>query len=154
MGVASGNSPAGTVRDALTEVRDLLCCASGAIIRSLDSAHSELDLSRILSFHGVEHAVSSGSVCVTMTSLWRAVEQGVMTGFDEVWIHGNGLPAINLENVPGATSDGVDFSAGIPAGLADAMDATDCILVLGDGCGLNYATPDHRIAERLSSNVA
>jgi hypothetical protein len=101
----------------------------------------------------VEYAVNYGNICVTMPSLWRALEVGVLTGFDEVWVHGNELPTISLETAPSATSDGVSFSPGVPAGLADAMDATDCILVLGDGCGLNYATLDDRIAERLRGNV-
>lgn len=155
MGVLTfGYLPIGSVRDALAESRDLLSCASGAIIRSLDSSHSERDLSRILSFHGVDFEVSDGSARVSMLSLWNALEAEVFTGFDEVWIFRSELPAISMESLPSATSDGMEFSAGIPAGFAYAIDRTDCALVLGDGCGLNYATTDDRIAERLTIRFA
>jgi len=89
-----------------------------------------------------------------MRSLWKALETDVLTGFDEVWIFRNESPTTSLESLSSATSDGVEFSAGMPAGLADAMDRTDCVLVLGDGCGLNYATTEDRIAERLTSHAA
>ncbi len=153
-GLTFGHLPAATVPDALAELRDLLGCASHAIIRSLDSSHSERDLSRALSFHGVDFEVSFGNVCVSMGSLWKALEADVFTGFDEVWIFRNEFPSTTLESLTSATSDGADFSAGMPASLAGAMDRTDCVLVLGDGCGLNYATTEDQITERFRSNAA
>ena len=38
---------------------------------------------------------------------------------------------------------------GTPLGLEDWMLEAGCLLALGDGAGLNFATPDSEIAERL-----
>lgn len=149
-GLAFGNLRTGTVRDALMRVRDLIGDASVAVIRSLDSAHSGHDLSHALSFHKVPHDVSLGNVHVSMDHLWSALDAEVFTGFDEVWIYPGKLPDVDLGSVPSATSDGIDFTHGVPKGLAEAIERTRCVLVLGDGCGLNYATSDERIDERIT----
>jgi hypothetical protein len=38
------------------------------------------------------------------------------------------------------TSDSVDFNQRLPDGLEAYMKESRCVLALGDGCGLNYAT--------------
>src|SRR5262245_9472400 len=131
-GLTFGHLPNATVCDALAHVRNLLHDVSGAVIRCLDSTDTESELIRILSLHKIGYQVSFENVCVNMEQLWKAVDADVFTGFDEVWIYREEWPGVSLGSAPGVTSDGVDFSNGIPAGLADAIEGTRCLLVVGD----------------------
>jgi hypothetical protein len=47
------------------------------------------------------------------------------------------------------SSDLHDFADGTPLGLEEWMADAGCLLVLGDGDGLNWATPNAELAERL-----
>jgi hypothetical protein len=134
-----------------TLVRILPLCepAMIAVIRSIDSSHSETDLSQVLRFHGVLHEVINRNVCVSPSSLRHALAAEVFTGFDEVWLLPGEPPHIGLDVLPGATSDAADFAQHVPAELLDAMEKTNCFLIMGDGCGLNYITSGERIAELI-----
>ena len=46
--------------------------------------------------------------------------------------------------------DLLDFREGLPLGLEDWMLEAQCVLALGDGGGLNYATPSLELHERLA----
>jgi hypothetical protein len=48
------------------------------------------------------------------------------------------------------TAETVDFREGLPLGLEDWMHETGCLLALGDGTALNYATTSQDLHERLS----
>src|SRR5882672_2240871 len=55
-----------------------------------------------------------------------------------------------FESFPGRfTSDLNDFSVSTPLGLEEWMLDTGCLLALGDGQGLNYATLDPDLADNL-----
>jgi hypothetical protein len=55
-----------------------------------------------------------------------------------------------FESFPGRiTSDVLDFNEGTPLGLEEWLLDSDCILAAGDGDGLNFATLDPELAERL-----
>ncbi len=57
-----------------------------------------------------------------------------------------------FESFPGRfSSDVSDFSTGTPLGLEEWMLDTGCLLALGDGMGLNYATPHVELAEALQA---
>jgi hypothetical protein len=148
-----GHSSSCSVREALLNTRDLLSWSSYAVIRSLDSARSENDVQLALNHHGVPHEVSFGNVVLTMSNVWRAVDAGVLTGFDEIWIYAEKPPQEPLTDTPPATSDGVTFMDGIPADLVSAAERTKCVLVLGDGCGLNFVTWDDNIAKSLQATI-
>lgn len=137
------------VPDALMRVRDVLNGEEIAVIRSIDSGDSQDYLNRALLFHKIKYEVAHGNFYVDAENLWRAIEREVFTGFDEVWIYNGVPPQVDLGGVRPATSDGTDFSEGLPMEIAKALDTTHCLLVLGDGCGLNYATQDERIASRI-----
>lgn len=55
-----------------------------------------------------------------------------------------------FESFPGRiTSDLYDFNESTPLGLEEWMIDAGCLLALGDGSGLNFATLEVEIAERL-----
>jgi hypothetical protein len=55
-----------------------------------------------------------------------------------------------FEGFPGRIStDHQNFTDGTPLGLEEWMLDAGCLLALGDGDGLNFATPDADLAERL-----
>lgn len=119
------------------------------VIRSIDSAYSLIDLTKILDFHGVPYSVMNGNVCVSTDNLRKAVSKDVFTGFDEVWILRGGPPDLDLSDLPPLTSDGTDLSVEIPTELVEAIARTNCVLAIGDGCGLNFATMDERLAQEI-----
>lgn len=144
----------GSVRDALLQVRDFVSESSVAVVRSIDSACSRDGLSRALTFHRVPYDVVLGNIQLSMENLWRAVDAEVFTGFDEVWIFSGEFPAADLTRMPPVTSDGTDFTDGIPEEVARTFESGHCFLVVGDGCGLNYATSDDRIAKAIAEYAA
>ena len=96
--------------------------------------------------------LGSGLVVPAASMVSLANDQNLFTGFDELWVF-NRYPDIpkpddlwivapfNIDNDP------------IPSRLVSWMVDADCQLGLGDGIGLNYATPSEKIAgllERLS----
>ena len=122
------------------------------VMRSIDSASSRDGLCNALEFHRVPYEVIGENVCVSARALQRGLDDSLLTGFDEVWIFSGGPPASDLSKMPDATSDATDFSAGIRPILSEAMNTTNCLAVLGDGCGLNYATADADIAEAIAAS--
>jgi len=55
-----------------------------------------------------------------------------------------------FETFPGRiSSDLHDFGEATPLGLEEWMLDVGCVLALGDGDGLNFATPDPELAQRL-----
>ncbi|MEO5617166.1 MAG: hypothetical protein ABIS67_05315, partial [Candidatus Eisenbacteria bacterium] len=73
---------------------------------------------------------------------------GLFAGTDELML----LSEWNdeFESFPGRmTTDSIDFSAGTPLGLEEWLFDTGCLLALGDGMGLNFATLDPELADLL-----
>ena len=147
--VTYGMVAGGSVHDALERI----LCMRGqdwvAVIRSIDSAHSQDHLTKALAFHRVAYEVINGNVCVCIDTLQKALGEGFFTGFDEVWIVDGKPPAFDLASFPSATSDGADFSSSIPDELCRAMEKMNCVLLLGDGCGLNYATTAQQLQDEI-----
>jgi len=138
------------VQDVLLRCADSLPAFRIAIVRCLDS---ERDTQRLLTFLKRENVVveTCGSVlCIDQDTLRSLAERdGVLVGFDEIWLvnqHSH-LEKVNL--VEPLTSDAVLFSEAVPPQLCPTMEELDCPLVLADGCGLNYATTDNRFADAL-----
>jgi hypothetical protein len=124
-----------------------------AVVRSIDSSHSTDGLSKALAFHHMAYDVINGNVCLSIETLQKAVSEEVFTGFDEVWIIAGSPPAFDLASLPGATSDGADFSSDLPEELSRAMEQTGCVLILGDGCGLNCASRSQELLEEIAGGT-
>ena len=55
-----------------------------------------------------------------------------------------------FESFPGhLTTDAHDFNTVTPLGLEDWLLTSGCVLAMGDGAGLNFATLDPQLADRL-----
>ena len=73
---------------------------------------------------------------------------GLLGGNDELYLCSEWNE--EFEPFPGRiTSDHVDFNESTPLGLEEWMVDARCIIALGDGHGLNYATSDSVLANRL-----
>lgn len=120
-----------------------------AVIRCLDSEASSDGLARSLALRHVSYEVSVGNVCVSIDALCRALRESLFTGFDEVWIVCHPAPLFDLGPLPIATSDGADFSSGVPEPLVRAIADSRCVVILGDGCGLNYVTSSGRLSREM-----
>ena len=120
-----------------------------AVIRSIDSASTCESVAEALDFHSVDFEIISGNVCLSIENLRKAISTEAFSGFDEVWIISGPPPAFDLTPLPTATSDGSDFSSGIPDELSNAVEKTRCVAIVGDGCGLNFVTTDRRIQKEL-----
>src|SRR5690606_33182538 len=76
---------------------------------------------------------------------------GLFNGFDEVWWFSQKprLPLPNAVTIVAPLDLRIDD---VPQGLQDWMTASGCHLGLGDGIGMNFATPDATIARYFSVN--
>lgn len=144
-----GMIPGDNVCDALTRIFRLRGHDWLSVVRSIDSTCAADDLAKTLTIHRVGYDVINGNICMSMDALEQALSAGVFTGFDEVWIIAGLPPASDLSMLPSATSDGTDFSLEMPEELSRSMEQIKAVLILGDGCGLNYATTIHQLWEEL-----
>jgi hypothetical protein len=140
----------GRVGDALMRLIGLCEQGWAAVVRGIDSSRCLDDLVSILTVHHINHQIVNRNPCLSITALQEALNAEVFSGFDEVWIVAGTPPSFELTDVPCATSDATDFSGGIPLGFTEAMEKTACVLVLGDGCGLNYVTSIERIRDEIT----
>ncbi len=120
---------------------------------------SDPNVRTIAAFYGIAKQFSA---CATLGD--SLVVRGVdlpqvadrFNGFDEAWFF-DAPPLIEKPNgaslVYPLTRDGTgNFDeAELSAETAAWMTASHCRLGLGDGCGLNYVTPDECTAQRLES---
>jgi hypothetical protein len=75
---------------------------------------------------------------------------GILSGGDEIYLMAEWND--EFESFPGRMSgEAIDLAEGTPLGLDEWMLDAGCILALGDGPGLNFATADDELAERLTS---
>ena len=146
--IISGKASGKRIGDLLGTVLPLCGQDWAVVIRGIDSTRSPDDLSRILASRGIAYSVTNGNICLSIPALGECLNTGLFVGFDEVWIFDQ-LPNFNLAFLPSVTSDAADFSSAMPRELANATEDTRLIVVLGDGCGLNYAVRDERILHAI-----
>lgn len=146
---AYGMVPHAHVYDVLEHILASVEQECTLIIRVVDSHRSCEELSHMLSHHDIAHTTVHNNVCVGTEAIREVLSRGIFNGFDEIWIIAGSPPAFDLASLPSATSDSADFSINVPEGLLDTMEQINCFLVLGDGCGLNFATLSPRIREHL-----
>jgi hypothetical protein len=75
----------------------------------------------------------------------------LFNGFDEIWCF-NGIPAGDKPHDLWIVAPLNLAEESLPPSLNDWMDRSGCRLGLGDGAGLNYATPDAKTASLLEAS--
>jgi hypothetical protein len=142
---------AGTISDALDAMLDVLPAFEMAVIPVLDGTDRPGEwpaVRRRLRAEGIRAAQHRGGLLLPPGELDQCASIGLFRGFDEVYLCAEWND--EFEVFPGrVTSDLADFREATPLGLEDWMLEAGCLLVMGDGDGLNFATPDVEVAERL-----
>jgi hypothetical protein len=121
------------------------------VVRSIDSARTKESLGGILRHYGIRFQIVNGNVCLSPSGVKECLSRTIFTGFDEVWVFRQEPLPTSLAEVPAATSDAVIFAEGVPGALTDVALSTECLLVLADGCGLNYLTTDRGIFRAIKT---
>jgi hypothetical protein len=122
-----------------------------AAIPLLDGAERPAEwpeVKRRLRAEGVRSATHRGVLLLEPGELDRCASVGFLNGNDELFL----CPEWNdeFEAFPGrVASETQDFNEVTPLGLEEWMIDTGCLLALGDGVGLNFATLDGALADRL-----
>lgn len=103
---------------------------------------------RRLRAEGIRHLVHRGVLLITPGELDRMSSVGMFTGQDELYLATEWND--EFEVFPGRISaDLVDFEETTPLGLEEWMVDAGCFLALGEGQGLNFATLDPQLAEKM-----
>ena len=141
----------GTISDVLDAGLEMLPAFELAAVPVLDGTDRPGEwpaVRRRLRAEGIRFAQNRGVLLFPPGELDQCATVGLFRGFDEVYLCAEWNE--EFETYPTRiTSDLTDFSEATPLGLDDWMLEAGCLLALGDGAGLNFATPDHEIAERL-----
>jgi len=141
----------GSVSDVLEAGIELLPDYEMAAIAVLDGAERPAEwppVRRRLRAEGVRARESRGVLLLMPGEIDRLASVGFFGGSDEVLL----LPTWDdeFETFPGhLTTDSHDFNNGTPLGLEDWLLTSGCVLAMGDGGGLNFATLDPELAARL-----
>ncbi len=122
--------------------------AAIAVLEGQERPGEEPAVRRRLRAEGIRPREHRGALLVEPGELERFAGAGLLGGGDEVYFATEWND--EFETFPTRVGpDLVDFAEGLPLGLADWMLESRCVLVLGDGAGLNYATFSLELHERL-----
>jgi hypothetical protein len=140
-----------TVADVVDAGVDLLTHFELAAVPVLDNAERPGEwpaIRRRLRAEGVRADQHRGVLLLAPGELDRFSSTGFFNGFDELYLCAEWND--EFEPFPGRiTSDAQDMSEGGPLGLEEWMIDAGCLLALGDGAALNFATLDSDLADRL-----
>ncbi len=123
--------------------------AAIAVLEGQERPGEEPAVRRRLRAEGIRPREHRGALLVEPGEMERVSSAGLLRGGDEVFFS----LEWNDEFEPYPTrvaADSVDFREVLPLGLEDWMRETSCVLAVGDGGGLNYATSSLELHERLS----
>jgi len=140
----------GTVSDVVDAGIDVLPHFEMAAISMLEGTERPGEwpqMRRRLRAEGIRPADHRGVLLLTPGDLERVASVGILTGSDELYLCAEWND--EFEVFPGRIGEGQDFTDGTPLGLDEWMLDSGCILAIGDGVGLNYATPDAELDARL-----
>ena len=105
---------------------------------------------RHLRAEGIRPTEHRGSLLLDPGELERLASVGLFGGNDELLLCTEWND--EYEAYPNRlSSDVIDFRQGLPLGLEDWMIDTGCVMVLGDGHALNYATTNADVHAKLSA---
>ncbi len=122
--------------------------AAIAVLEGQERPGEEPAVRRRLRAEGIRPTEHRGALLLDPGEMERFSSVGLLAGGDEVFFAGAWDD--EFEPFPGrVAADAVDFRDGVPLGLEDWMVDAGCVLVLGDGGELNYATPSREVHERL-----
>jgi hypothetical protein len=143
-----------TVADIVDLSLELLPDYELAAITVLDGAERPAEwptVRRRLRAEGIRASEHGGVLLLAPGELDRASSVGMLgggSGADELYLMREWDDEFEAF-AQRITSDLQDFNDGTPLGLEEWMDLSGCLLALGDGSGLNFATLDADLAERL-----
>ena len=124
--------------------------AAIAVLEGQERPGEEPAVRRRLRSKGIRPREHRGALLVDPGEMERFSGAGMLSGGDEVFFSTEWND--EFEPYPSRVSaDASDFREGLPLGLEDWMLETSCVLVLGDGGSLNYATPSADLHERLAA---
>ncbi|MBX3468249.1 MAG: hypothetical protein KF878_15365 [Planctomycetes bacterium] len=144
-----GHDGGGSISAALIALADEVA-GSRCLLRSLDSTRSAEAIQAALARRGVPSQVEDGAALLEGVDLLRARERGLLCGFDEVWL----LPR---DRRPAPVTVEVELTSARSIGpdeAAPVLEATGAWLIMGDGCGLNWATTREPVRDALSAGLA
>jgi hypothetical protein len=122
--------------------------AAIAVLEGQERPGEEPAVRRRLRAEGIPPREHRGALLLEPGEMERCSSAGFLSGGDEVFfaVEWND----EFEPFPSRVSaDVVDFREGLPLGLEEWMLESRCVLVAGDGGGLNYATTSPELHERL-----
>lgn len=123
--------------------------AAIAVLEGQERPGEEPAVRRRLRAEGIRPRENRGALLVEPGEMERFSSAGLLGGGDEVFFATEWND--EFEPFPGRVSgDLADFREALPLGLEDWMLEVHCVLVVGDGGGLNYATTSAELHERLS----
>jgi hypothetical protein len=143
-------STVGEVVDAGIDLLPHYELAAIAVLENADRPAEWPLVRRRLRAEGIRTMQHRGVLLLEPGELDRFSAVGLFRGMDELFL----CAAWNdeFEGFPGRiTSDQHDFNEGTALGLEEWMLDSGCLLALGDGDGLNYATLDHDLDRRLKA---
>ena len=124
--------------------------AAIAVLEGQERPGEEPAVRRRLRAEGVRPTEHRGALLLDPAELERCSAVGLLAGGDEVFLSREWND--EFEPFPGRVSaDLSDFREGTPLGLEEWMEHAACVLALGDGAGLNYATTSREVHEKLSA---
>ena len=143
----------GTVSEVVDGGFDLLPTFELAAIPVLDGAERPAEwpeVKRRLRSEGVRTRQHRGVLLLEPGELDRFSSVGLFQGASELFLCAEWND--EFEPFPGrVSSDLHDFNEGTPLGLEEWATHSGCLLAIGDGDGLNFATSIADLAERLTT---
>lgn len=141
----------GTVAEAVDAGVDLLPHFAMALVSVLEGMERPAEwpqIRRRLRAEGIRPTQRRGVLLLTPGDLEHLAAVGMLAGGDAVFLCSEWNDEI--EPFPGqVTSDHTQFDHDPPLGLEEWMIDAGGVLALGDGDGLNFATLDRALADRL-----
>ena len=124
--------------------------AAIAVLEGQERPGEEPAVRRRLRAEGVRPTEHRGALLLDPGELEHCSNIGLFGGGDELFI--STAWDDEFESFPGRIgSDAADFREGTPLGLEEWMLDAECVLVMGDGTALNYATTSADVHEKLGA---